>query len=168
MLIRCLVTDDSPEKVPFGGRLKEFEAFFSSGSNKDLKEIEITRLRETVNGLRRVIRSLRRGNARLRKTVTILRSDYHTPSTEEDHNNKQAIPVPPRGPRLRGDIWRSFLPSSTFASDGSLSSESTVVLHILSWVVQRTSGSPINELYFCRRLLYNLELFWDFWMQSVL
>lgn len=105
MLIRCLFTDDSPEKVSFGGRLKEFEAFFSSGSNEDLKEMEITRLKGTVNGLRRVIRSLRRRNARLRKTVTILRSDFHTPSTEEDNNNnKQAIPVPPRGPRLRGDI----------------------------------------------------------------
>lgn len=97
-------SDDPPKKVSFGGRLKEFEAFFSSGSSEDLKEIEITRLRGTINGLRRVIRSLRRGNARLRKTVTILRSDYHTPSTEEDNNNKQAIPVPPRGPRLRGDI----------------------------------------------------------------
>lgn len=95
---------DSPsKKVPSGGRLKEFEAFFSSDSEEDQNEIEITRLKGTIIGLRKSIRALRRVNTRLRKTVTSLRQEHHTPS-EDNHAPLTAIPVPPKVPRLRGNI----------------------------------------------------------------
>jgi hypothetical protein len=104
---RLLYVEDSdpPKKeASFGGRLKEFEAFFSSSDDSELNEIEITRLKGTILGLRRTIRGLRRRNTRLRKTVTILRNDHHTPAEDNNHAPVTAIPVPPKAPRLRGDI----------------------------------------------------------------
>lgn len=103
----CLFTDSPKKKAPVGGRLKEFEAFFSSSAADTVegpKEIETTLPHDVILGLQKTILGLRRVNTRLRKTVTILRKDHHTPAEENHTPPTTAIPVPPKATRLRGDI----------------------------------------------------------------